>query len=97
MICYGPTGHPCATPDQCDLERQCRYYKPVATKLNQPDQAHEVFHLYGKALEVVAEQAEDASIWMAPETAREEYLQAALRRLHAAVEGEDATWLDRQG
>jgi hypothetical protein len=37
---------------------------------------------------VVAEQAEDEGLWFAAETAPERYLQQALRRLHAAVEGQ---------
>ena len=37
-------------------------------------------------LEVVAEQAEDEGLWFVPQTAPEEYLQRALRRLHIAVE-----------
>lgn len=37
---------------------------------------------------VVNEQAEDEALWCQALTATEAYLQAALRRLHAAVEGE---------
>ena len=36
---------------------------------------------------VVSEQTEDAGLWFRPVYASEAYLQAALRRLHAAVEG----------
>lgn len=46
---------------------------------------------------VVDEQAKDRRLWN-PQPAPGgdvEYLQAALRRLHAAVEGEDASWLDK--
>lgn len=37
---------------------------------------------------VVDEQAEDEGLWFVAQTVAEAYLQAALRRLHAAVEGE---------
>ena len=37
-------------------------------------------------LAVVLEQAEDEGLWFEAELASESYLQAALRRLHAAVE-----------
>lgn len=36
--------------------------------------------------QVVAEQAEDEGLWFITETITEAYLQAALRRLHEAVE-----------
>ena len=36
--------------------------------------------------EVIAEQAEDVALWFVPEMITEDYLQRALRRLHAAVE-----------
>ncbi len=42
------------------------------------------------ALALVHAQAEDEGLWFLAETATEEYLQAALRRLHAAVEAEGA-------
>ena len=35
---------------------------------------------------LVAEQAEDPALWFRSRTAPEAYLQAALRRLHAAIE-----------
>ena len=41
------------------------------------------------AQQVVSEQAEDEGLWFVAVTASEAYLQQALRRLHAAVEGED--------
>ena len=37
---------------------------------------------------LVDEQAEDAGLWCHAETATEKYIQAALRRLHAAIEAE---------
>jgi hypothetical protein len=37
---------------------------------------------------IAAEQAEDTGLWFVAETATEAHLQAALRRLTAAVEGE---------
>ena len=40
------------------------------------------------AQQVVDEQAEDEALWFVAQTAPEAYLQQALRRLHAAVEGE---------
>lgn len=36
---------------------------------------------------IVDEQAEDDGLWFVAETVTEAYLQQALRRLHAAVEG----------
>ena len=41
-------------------------------------------------LDVVLEQAEDEGLWFIAETAPEAYLQIALRRLHAAIEEENA-------
>jgi DNA-binding PadR family transcriptional regulator len=41
-----------------------------------------------EARALCAEQAEDEGLWFVAETAAEAYLQAALRRLHAVVEGE---------
>ena len=48
------------------------------------------------AKDVAAEQAEDEGLWFASITASEAYLQAALRRLSAAVEGTQVanTWRD---
>lgn len=40
------------------------------------------------ALKVVLEQAEDEGLWFRAVTITEQYLQAALRRLHAAVEAD---------
>ena len=40
------------------------------------------------AAALVAEQATDPGLWFIPSRASEDYLQAALRELHAAVEGE---------
>ena len=42
------------------------------------------------ALTVVHKQAEDRGLWFIPETITEDYLQRALRKLHAAVEGDAA-------
>lgn len=39
------------------------------------------------ALRVAAEQAEDEGLWFKAQTAPEAHLQAALRRLAAAIEG----------
>lgn len=39
---------------------------------------------------VVAAQADDECLWFAPQTPGEDILQRALRRLHAAVEGESS-------
>lgn len=36
---------------------------------------------------LVADQANDPGLWFVPQTASEAYLQQALRRLHAAIEG----------
>jgi len=38
---------------------------------------------------MVEQQAEDEGLWAIAETATEAYLQAALRRLHAVIEGEE--------
>lgn len=42
------------------------------------------------AEKVVAEQAGDEALWFNAETITENMLQEALRRLHAAVEGDEA-------
>ena len=42
------------------------------------------------AWEVCQEQAEDEGLWFVAKTAPEAYLQQALRRLHAAVETDEA-------
>lgn len=42
------------------------------------------------ALELVHKQAEDEGLWFQAMTAPEEYLQDALRKLHAAVERDEA-------
>lgn len=44
--------------------------------------------LPSNARQLVNEQAEDEGLWFVAQTAPEAYLQAALRRLHAAVETE---------
>lgn len=41
------------------------------------------------ARKVSSEQAEDEGLWVKPATAVESYLQQALRRLAAAVEGDE--------
>jgi len=46
-------------------------------------------HRIKRLLEIVNEQAEDPGLWFSAETAVEEYIQRALRRLHAAIESED--------
>lgn len=40
-----------------------------------------------EARAIVDEQAEDDGLWFVAETAAEDYLQRALRRLHEAIEG----------
>jgi hypothetical protein len=40
---------------------------------------------------VVDEQANDEGLWFDAETAAEAYVQQALRRLHAAIEGDEDT------
>jgi hypothetical protein len=45
-------------------------------------------------MELVSEQAEDDGLWFVARTASESYLQSALRRLHAAIEGERHTPTD---
>jgi hypothetical protein len=47
------------------------------------------------ATAVVNEQAEDDGLWFAAQTITEDTLQRALRRLHAAVEGESARTVDK--
>ena len=44
---------------------------------------------YEKLREIVAEQAEDESLWFFPEYITEDILQRALRRLHAVIEGDE--------
>ena len=40
--------------------------------------------------DLLAEQANDEGLWFEAETAAEAYLQRALRRLHAAIEGKSS-------
>jgi hypothetical protein len=47
------------------------------------------------AVAVVNEQANDDSLWFRAQTITEDMLQRALRRLHAAVEGENVQTVDR--
>jgi len=42
-----------------------------------------------RIMEIVNEQADDEALWFTTATAPEEYVQKALRRLHAAIEAED--------
>ncbi len=44
---------------------------------------------YEKVINLVNEQAEDESLWFIPEYVTEEYLQKALRKLHAVIEGNE--------
>jgi hypothetical protein len=55
------------------LQRQCLICEAT-------DHLDEIYAL-------VAEQAEDEGLWFVAHTAPEAYLQAALRRLHAKIEG----------
>ena len=50
---------------------------------------------YVRATKLCEAQAEDAALWAPAKTPRETYLQLALRRLHAAIDGEDTAWLDQ--
>ena len=43
---------------------------------------------YKKLMAVVNEQAEDEALWFIAEYITEDFLQRALRRLHAAIEGD---------
>lgn len=43
------------------------------------------------AIEIVNEQAEDEGLWFVTQTATEDYLQRALRRLHEAIENNEQT------
>lgn len=43
---------------------------------------------YQEALALVAEQSEDDGLWFVAETCSEAYLQEALRKLHAVIEGD---------
>ena len=42
-----------------------------------------------RIMQIVDEQANDEALWFTTSTAPEEYVQKALRRLHAAIEAED--------
>ena len=44
-----------------------------------------------EAQKLVDKQAEDEGLWFIPQTITEDYLQRALRQLHAAVEGKSPT------
>jgi len=41
-----------------------------------------------KVMALINEQAEDEALWFNPHSTTEAYLQQALRRLHAAIEGD---------
>lgn len=43
-------------------------------------------------MEVVKIQAEDEGLWFITERPQDVYLQAALRRLHRAIEGKERQW-----
>ncbi len=47
-----------------------------------------------KILEFVEAQSNDPSLWCVCASIHEAYIQMALRRLHARIEGEDVSWLD---
>ncbi len=74
------------------LEEIKAFWAPIATeKMSIGWLIAEVERVRGEleaAKSVAAEQAEDEGLWFVAETAPEAYLQQALRRLHAAVEGE---------
>jgi hypothetical protein len=65
------------------------YYKLVQQTMNRTQEAvvAALRQRHDAAQRVVAEQAEDAGLWFVATSATEAYLQRALRRLHAAVEG----------
>lgn len=42
---------------------------------------------FNEILKIVEEQANDFGLWFQPQYITEDYLQKALRRLHAAIEG----------
>lgn len=44
--------------------------------------------------DLVDKQAKDEGLWFVPVYASEDYLQRALRELHAAIEGEELIWRD---
>lgn len=57
-----------------------------------PDESEDVLAEHAHlelAEELIAKQANDAGLWFIAETAAEAYLQKALRKLHAVIEGED--------
>ena len=55
---------------------------------NFKDENQRLLALIEKAMALINEQAEDDCLWFGAATASEEYLQQALRRLHAALEGD---------
>jgi len=64
------------------------YFLPYAAHIND---APPIQTVTNNALTVVHKQAEDRGLWFIPETITEDYLQRALRKLHAAVEGDAAS------
>ena len=66
-----------------------RMYGPQAAELPPMQIVRAALAEPTTAQQVVSEQAEDEGLWFVAATASEAYLQQALRRLHAAVEGED--------
>lgn len=61
-------------PDQWDMQQTIQEYRRQIVKLQT----------------IVDEQAKDEGLWFIAETAPEAYLQAELRRLHAAIEVDSA-------
>ncbi len=75
------TGEP-ANNDAIEVERLCIRVKQ-AEKKNAELEAE-----VARLKKLVSAQAEDAGLWFDAETAPEAYLQQELRKLHAAIEGE---------
>lgn len=74
---------PSESDRECLNRTRDELLKRIDTALSQPS------GLSGNAQRMVDAQANDAGLWFEARTAPEAYLQAALRKLHAAVEGDD--------
>lgn len=83
------------TPKCCDDTEQtwCNFDPGPCDDCGAPSVAYVLLadaQAVRRAAAIVDEQAEDDGLWFVAETAPEAYLQAALRRLHEAVEGKSA-------
>ncbi len=75
-----------AAIEACTGEMGCQAYKLLPPAAAAPEAG--LRSNYSGAVKLVNEQAEDDGLWFNPQYATEAYLQQALRKLHAAIEGD---------